>query len=284
MRLPEFSYHRPESLEAAIEARLGLGEESTYYAGGTELLIVMKMGFLPCEHVIDLKGIAGLSGVREDADGRIAIGALTTLHALATSPLVRDRIPSLAAMSRDIANIRVRVAGTIGGNLCFAEPRADPPALLAALDASLELAGAKGTREVAVGRFFHGQLETERADDEILTRILMRPRYAAAYRRFAPGERPSAGAAVALEFDSADGAISAVRVWVGAATDRPAAVPIVEEALAGVARDAVDDALAEVAEAGAASLDIEGDEHGGQDYKRHLAATLIRRAVRAAAS
>src|SRR5690606_26911534 len=199
---PRFDLHRPRSLDEAVALLARHGEEAAPYAGGTELLIALKARVARFAHLVDLKGIAELRGVRAREDGGVDIGALATHHQLARDPLVRERLPGYAELSGNIANVRVRVAGTLGGNLCFAEPHADPPAMLCAYGARVQLRGPQGARVLALEEFLQGELTTARADDELLVRIEVPglPRGArACYRAFGHLERPAVGvAALAL--------------------------------------------------------------------------------------
>src|SRR5262245_32013126 len=124
---------------------MSAGGDAAYLAGGTELLQVMKMGLLQVDRLVDLKGIAALRGIAAEGDA-IVIGALTTHREIERSPIVRDRLPELAALEHRVANARVRTSGTLGGNLAFAEPHSDPATLLLAVGATIVLVGPKGTR------------------------------------------------------------------------------------------------------------------------------------------
>jgi len=286
MLLPRFALHRPATLDEAVDLLGRLGEEATVYAGGTELLLAMKQRVLRYTHLVDIKHVCGLADVALTADGDLAVGALATHHRLEHHPLLQRHLPAYAAASRSVGNIRVRVAGTLGGNLCFAEPHADPPALLSALDAHVTLVGPAGTRELAVADFVVGPFETARQPDEVVSRVTIpveAPRRCVAYERFGHLERPTAGVAAALDL-SADGrTIRAARLWVGAVGPRPSALPTVAERLAGVHADALEDVLPAAARLGALAIPVDGDLHGSEDYKRHLVEVLVQRAVRRAA-
>ncbi|HUF93470.1 MAG TPA: FAD binding domain-containing protein [Candidatus Limnocylindria bacterium] len=287
MLLPRFALHTPSSLAEAIELLARHGDDATVYAGGTELLLAMKLGILGYGHLVDVKRIPGLAEVTVDADGSLGIGALATHHMLEHHPLLARHLAPYAALSRTVGNIRVRVAGTLGGNLCFAEPHADPPAFLAAVGARVTLAGPGGEREVAAADFIVGAFDTVRRPDEILTRITI-PRGPAsrrvAYERFGHLERPTAGAAAALTM-SADGrVIEGASVWVGSVTPRPSPMTAVTGRLAGLPVAALGDVLAAASAADAEALSIDGDLHGSEDYKRHLVQVLVERAVWRAAA
>lgn len=260
-----FALHRPETLEAALALLAEHGEDATPYAGGTELLVAMKARVLRYAHVVDIKRVAGLQGVARRADGTLVIGALATHHQLSQHALVREALPAYAALSADVANIRVRVAGTLGGNLCFAEPHADPPALLSALGARVALAGPDGERVLPVAEFIEGEFSTARRDGELLTRIEIPAPAAgtrAAYRAFGHLERPAAGVAAVRGGDGR------WQFWAGAAVPRPTFL--------GASTDE--------AVAAAAGIEAHDDIHGSAEYKRHLVAVLARRAAEACAA
>ena len=149
------------------------GPDAAIYAGGTELLIVMKERLAHFPHLIDIKRIPGLNEIDFDAERReLSIGAPATHRDLERSPVVRERFPALGMMEAAVANIRVRNAGTIGGNLCFAEPHSDPATLLTALDARLTLTSTSGTRQLPMASFITGLMETARRHEEVLVTIV----------------------------------------------------------------------------------------------------------------
>lgn len=282
MLLPPFQHHRPAELAAAYELMARFGDEAAAYAGGTEVLLAMKARVLRYAHLIDLKHIAALDGIRQDG-GAIVIGALTSHFRLATDPLIRRLVPAYAALSDGIANIRVRVAGTLGGNLCFAEPHADPPALLAALGASVTLRSAESVRAVPIADFIEGEFTTVRRDDELLTEIRIPipgtgERFC--YRSFGHLERPAVGIAAGC---IPHGGAFRYRVWAGAIAGRPIRLATLEDALQGVPPGAVMDVLPKASVEAAAMLPAQDDLHGSADYKQHLAAVFMRRAVAEAA-
>jgi carbon-monoxide dehydrogenase medium subunit len=273
-----FQFHRPATLDAALELRAQHGDDGTFYAGGTELLLALKARVLRYDHLIDLKGIPSLGGVRLESD-EIVIGALTSHLDLARDALMHRHVPAYAGLSNNIANIRVRVAGSIGGNLCFGEPHADPPSLLAALGARVTLRGPEGIRSVLVAEFIEDEFTTQRRDDEIMTAVhipVPRPDERFTYLKSGHLERPAVGIAAGCCTD--DGRTS-YRVWAGSIGSRPIRVTALEAALEGVPRHRVGDVLPAASVAAAADLPARDDLHGSADYKRHLAAVLMRRAV-----
>ncbi len=273
-----FQLHRPVTLDAALELRAQYGDDATFYAGGTELLLALKARVLRYDHLIDLKKISSLRGVRQEAE-EIVIGALTSHLDLARDALMHRLAPAYAALSNNIANIRVRVAGTIGGNLCFGEPHADPPALLAALGAHVVLQGTEGSRSVPVADFIEDVFTTQRRDDEIMVAVripVQRPGQRFTYLKFGHLERPAVGIAAGC---CVDGSAISYRVWAGSIGSRPIRIAALEVALEGVPPNLVGDVLPAASIAAAAGLPASDDLHGSADYKQHLAAVLMRRAV-----
>jgi len=274
-----FAYHRPETIEDALELFERFDGDAAFYAGGTELLLALKARVLRYDHLIDLKRIPGLSGVQADGN-MVVIGALSTHHQLSRDPIILQYLPAYAALSDNVANIRVRSAGTLGGNLCFAEPHADPPALLAALGAVMVLRSTDGERTVSAGDFIESEFTTVKRESEILTHIRV-PKPAAgsrfAFKSFGHLERPAVG--VAAGFVPGEGGGS-FRLWVGAIAERPQHLEELEQMLGEAGPDALEDVLSQEVERIAGDLPAISDLHGAADYKRSLAATYIRRCVR----
>jgi carbon-monoxide dehydrogenase medium subunit len=284
--IPRFALARPASLPEAFAAYEATGGDGAFIAGGTELLQVMKMGFAQLGTLIDLKGLPELRGVELEADGRLRIGAATTHREIERSDVVGRALPGLVELERGVANVRVRSTGTIGGNLAFAEPHSDPATFLLACDATVELAGPGGRRELSIAEFVVGPLATSREPDEILTAIRIPARARGegrAYAKVAFFERPAASVGVRLRI--ADGAIAAATVAVGSLTETPQLVPAAGELLTGLPAEesSVERAIAGPPAAGVFdALACIEDLNGAADYKRHLATTLFARAARGA--
>jgi carbon-monoxide dehydrogenase medium subunit len=277
--LDRFSIHQPQSVEEASALLARFGPDAAIYAGGTELLIVMKERLAHFPHLIDIKRIPGLKEITFDAERReLSIGAVATHRDIERSPVVRRRFPALGAMEAAVANIRVRNAGTIGGNLCFAEPHSDPATLLTALDAQLTLASASGTRRLPMASFITGLMETARNHEEVLVTITV-PEPASnagvAYERFKLHERPTAAVAAVIAVD--DGAITDARVVAGSVGERPQRLLETEAILRG------QPARAESATIAAAiirdEVETSGDVFESEAYTRQLARTVGHRAI-----
>jgi carbon-monoxide dehydrogenase medium subunit len=281
--IPRFSLARPRALADAFEAHAATNGDGAYYAGGTELLQVMKMGFAQFGTLIDLKGIAELAGIEVDSDGWLRIGATTTHRQVERSAIVREAVPALARLAGDVANVRVRNTGTLGGNLAFAEPHSDPATFLLACGAEVELAAPSGRRRIGIGEFVLGPLFTAREVDEIVASIRVPaagPGEGRGYAKIRFFERPAASVGVSLRVES--GRVAEANVTAGSLTEIPVPVPGAAASLVGATldRDGTDLARA-LREAGRAfaELDAVPDLNGSADYKRHLAGILLRRAV-----
>lgn len=275
--LRRFEVHRVATVDEAVALRVQYGDDAAIYAGGTELLLAMKMGVARWPHLIDVKHIPGLGGIRLDGDV-LRIGATVTHWDLERDPTVARVLPALARLERSVANVRVRAAGTLAGNIAFAEPHADPPALLMALGASVVLQGRGAQRTLPLERFVTGMYETALGPDEIIVSIDV-PVPAATrrgtYIKFQILERPSVG--VAIVGDLRDGRFTAApSVVVGAVDETPKRVGA--DALAGsdARAAATADALAEAARA---AVDPVPDLAGSAEYKRHVVGVFARRAL-----
>ncbi len=265
--LSDFQLHRPASLDEAVQLRSELGDGAALYAGGTELLLALKMGVLEYEHLIDVKRIPGLNAI-EVQGAALRIGATATHRDIETSPLVAEHVPALSKLARHVANVRVRAAGTLAGNLAFGEPHADPAALLVALGATVELLSSGGRRSLPVEQFAVGAYETELGEDELIEAVVVplpTAQTRATYLKFQVLERPTVGvAAVARDGD-------APTVVVGAVDEKPVRIEASDgvEDYVNAARDAVDPV---------------DDLSGSAEYKRHLTGVIVRRALEALAA
>ena len=234
--LRPFAIHQPASVAEAANLMRELGDDAAYYAGGTELLIVLKEHLASVGHLVDLKTIPGLNDIALSGDGRsLEIGALATHRTIERHPLVRQYLPALSALEARVANVRVRVAGTIGGNLCFADPHSDPATLLSTLGATLTLDNGHSQRSVRADAFVTDLMTTDREPDDVLTRIsipLPGSHIGIGYERIKLHERPTVSAAAVIGVS--EGLISSARVYVGCVGDAPQRLWAIEEALLGL--------------------------------------------------
>jgi len=277
MKPRRFEFHNPKSIQDALGLASEFEDDFIFYAGGTEAIIGMKERVIEAGHVLNLKKIPGLKQIRVQ-DGLLHIGALVTHQEIADSQVVQKVLPGYAHLSDNIANIRVRSAGTLAGNLCFAEPNADPPALLAALDARVVLIGVQGSRDVPVREFFDGPYSTVREEAEFMTEIVIpldTGECRCAYRKVVYLNRPSAGVACVRHLV---GGVPAWESWAGSITGLPERLNNVCAVLNE--HDAVDKTDVMLAAArDMAGLDVLEGVYGSESYRKHLVAVL---AVRSA--
>jgi len=282
--LRRFRLEEPQSVAEVSDLLGRFGDSAKVYAGGTELLLAMKEGLVRYERLINVKELKGLSEVATD-NGTVRIGALCTHRQLETSPLLQQELPSVVQLEKNVANVRVREAGTIGGNLCFAEPHADPGTLLMALGAKMVAEKSSAKREIAAEDFFVDAYETSLAPDELLTQIripMPRASSRSAYLKFGYLERPSVGVALALTVN--DGAVSDARITVGCAGPAPRRVTEAEALLDGKStEEATRNLISAGAIAGRAAQAI-SDLHGSQEYKEHIVGVLLKRAFQSLVS
>jgi carbon-monoxide dehydrogenase medium subunit len=277
--LDRLTIHQPHSAVEASQMLTRFGPDAAIYAGGTELLIVMKERLAHFPHLIDIKRIPELQEITFDAERReLSIGAVATHRDLERSPVVRQRFPALSRLEAAVANIRVRSAGTIGGNLCFAEPHSDPATLLTALGAQLTLTSASSTRRLPIDSFFTGLMETARHHEELLVTISVpEPAVNAgvAYERFKLHERPTAAVAAIIAVD--DGTITDARVVAGSVGEHPQRLRETETILRGQPARAESATIA--ADVIRDEVETSGDVFESEAYTRQLARTVGRRAV-----
>ena len=259
------------------------GEDAGIYAGGTELLLAMRHQALNYRHLIDLKVVPGLNSI-ELRNGSIEIGATATHRSIERSSLVRQNQPALTEMESQVANVRVRATGTLGGNLCFAEPHSDPATLLLVLGAAVKVESAAGVREMPVGELIAGAYASNLQPGEILTKITIpcaKPNHRAAYMKFQVHERPTLGLGLWVETPDDGHTFTSARVAVGCVCPFPTRGVDAEKLLTGT-RGEVEKRLPEAADAIADAADLVDDHEGSAEYKRHLIHVFLRRVFRKA--
>ncbi len=273
----QFDYVAPESLDDALAALRG--EDAKVLAGGHSLLPLMKLRLAAPALLVDLRRVPGLSGIQRE-NGTVRIGAMTHHHDVATAGL---GLASRAAST--IADQQVRNRGTIGGSLAHGDPAADMPAVLLACEGAVTVRGDAGQREVAAADLFQDFLTTAVGDDEILTeiRLPLLEGYGFGYHKFNRRQEDWAMVAVcALVKKAADGSCEDVRIGLTHMSSIPLRATAAEEALRGKPLDAA--SIAAAAEQAAEGTDPPADLNASEDYKRHLARVLTRRALEDASS
>jgi len=276
VKLTPFTLHRPGSVGQASRLLADVGDDGAAYCGGTELLLAMKLGLASFRHLVDLKRVDGLRGI-EAAGGGVRIGAAATHHEIETSAALRARYPEMAAMISQVANLRVRSVGTLGGNLCFADPHSDPASFLMAVGATLLCQRGEATRRVAAGEFLAGPYQTVLAPGELLVAVELparAERTGISHLRMKLTERPVVTVTAAVT--RTGNAVSAARLIVGSVGSVPFAADTAALAGGPAGFPARAGACAEQAAAGCAPLP--GGE-ASPDYLRHLVAVHARQAL-----
>jgi aerobic carbon-monoxide dehydrogenase medium subunit len=280
-----FEYHAPSTLAEAIELLGRFGDEAKVLSGSQSLIPLMKLRLAQPSHVVDLRKIDGLTGVRE-AQGALQIGAMTTHAALAKSDLMRTKLPMAAEAAGQIGDAQVRNVGTIGGSLAHADPSADWPAVLTALDASVVIAGKRGERTIKLADLIVGPLTTSIEPGEILTQVripLPPARTAGAYEKLPhPASRFAVvGVAAEVSLDSRN-TVQWSRIAITGLAPKVTRAGSVEKALQG---KPADPATIKSASARAADgIELRADLSGSAAYKAQLAAVYTERAVLRAVS
>ncbi len=282
MKLPPFTVHRPGSVGQASRLLADLGDDAAASCGGTELLLAMKLGLASYEHLVDLKRVYGLRGIGTDGgpdNGRVRIGAATTHYEIETSAAVRARYPEMSAMISQVANLRVRSVGTLGGNLCFADPHSDPASFLMAVGATLVCQRGEATRRIPAAGFLTGLYETALAPGELLVAIELpaRPdRTGVSHLRMKLTERPVV-TVTALISVTAAAVVAQARLVVGSVASIPFAADTAS--LIGATRaDFTSRAESCAGQATAACTPLP-DGEASPDYLSHLVSVHARQAL-----
>jgi carbon-monoxide dehydrogenase medium subunit len=278
-----FDYVRPTSIAEAVQAYAAAGEEAKILAGGQSLLPILRLRLAYPETVIDLGGIAELTGVTDDGDG-ILIGSMTTHADVLADPLIKQHAPLLAQATETVADRQVRNRGTFGGSLAHADPAGDLPAVALTLDAELRVQGPNGSRSIAARDFFLDYLTTALEPGEILTAIRI-PKlgegWSTHYAKLNRVAQAWSIVAVAAAVHRTNGTITEARIGLTNMGSTPLRAAACEQALAGAPAsvEAVGRASASAAEGTSAPSDLSGRA----DYRDHLATVLTKRAVLTAA-
>ncbi|MBV14305.1 MAG: carbon monoxide dehydrogenase [Actinobacteria bacterium] len=264
-----FDYERADSLDHALALLAEHGDEAKLLAGGHSLLPLMKYRLAAPSMVIDIGRLSDLSYVRQDGD-HIAIGALTRHRDVEVSDLVTAEAGLLAAATAKVGDPQVRHRGTLGGSLAHGDPASDLPATVVALRGSLVVSGPDGSREVQADDFFTGFLETDLADDEMLTevRIPRRPDATWSFQKFNRRAQDWAIVGAAVVLDGGTCGVGLVNM-----DSRPVRAAGVEAAVASGA--SAEDAASLAAD----GLEPTADLNASVDYRCHLARVLTRRGL-----
>jgi aerobic carbon-monoxide dehydrogenase medium subunit len=281
----KFGYVAAHSVEEALELLTQQGEDAKLLAGGHSLIPAMKLRLASPRTLIDLGTIPDLRGVRIDGE-TLAIGALTVHADVAASDLVRKHLPGLAEAASVIGDLQVRNRGTIGGSVAHADPAADLPVILTALDASFVLRSMSGRRAVAADDFFTDFYTTAMTGHELLTEIRVPLPNAGSGTAYVKLPHPASGYVVVsagvLITRQASGSCAAARVALGGVGSGPIRARATEAGLQG--KSLTPAVIAAAAARAAEDADPAEDTYASAEYKRHVATVYTRRAIEAAAA
>src|SRR5215469_3742858 len=283
MKLPPVEYEAPATAAEAVDLLAEHLDEASVLAGGQSLIPLLALRLARPAVLIDINGIAELSGVSA-TNGQVAIGAMTREYVAEESEIVAEAVPLLAAALPLIGHEAIRSRGTIGGSLAHADPAAELPAVARALDAEFVVRGPAGERVIPAAQWFEGYLTTSRSPDELLVEV----RFPAAQegtgvsfievaRRH--GDYAIVGLATALRFSGE--VISEARLAFAGVSDVPVRAVDAEDLLVGESPSA--SLFDEAARRATENIDPPADLHGSSDYRKKVAAALVRRGLRAAA-
>jgi len=281
--MKNFDYLEPTTVAEACSLLQRHAGEAKVFAGGTHVTILMKQGLFEPKALVNIKNIQDLKGVRYDSAEGLIIGALTTHRELETSALVKEKFPILCEAEREVANIRVRNMGTVGGNLASGEPLTDLSQIFIALDGEARIVGPNGARTIAVEELFRDFYTTSLAEDEIITHVVAppcRPRSGIEYMRFSSSsvvDKPSVGVAVRLTLEERKDSIENARIVLGCVGPTPVRARKAEEALTG--KNVSAELAAEAGKIAAQECKPTDDLRGSEQYKRAIVGTLVKRAA-----
>jgi carbon-monoxide dehydrogenase medium subunit len=283
MKLPPLDYAAPNTVSEALDLLAEHTDEASVLAGGQSLIPLLALRLAYPAVLIDINGVAELSGLSV-SDGWLTVGAMTREYVAEESATVASAVPLLAAALPLIGHEAIRSRGTIGGSLAHADPAAELPAVARALDAEFVVRSQSGERVIPAAEWFEGYLTTSRRPDELLVQV----RFPTAgrgtgtsFQEVARRHGDFAVAGLAASLTLSDGAISDARLAFAGISDVPARASDVEAFLVGESPSA--ELFDEAGRRATEDIDPPADLHGSSDYRRKVAATLVRRSLRAAA-
>lgn len=279
-----FTYHKPKSVQEAVELLARLGEGTAILAGGTDLLVELKKRVRTVFRIVDIKGLRPLEGFGFDSQGALRLGPLLTMQALSTSPALTGGFTLLAKAASKVGSLQVRNRATIGGNICQASPSGDTLPALLCLNSRAKLKGKEGERIISLEDFFLGPGKNALGTDEILTEILIPPppeKSCAVYKKLSlrrAMDPAVVGVAILGTFDRLRGCFKEIRIGLGAVAPTPLRAKKAEGMLTGVR---VREGL--IKEAAAAASDEArplSDIRGSEWYRREMVKQFTEEAVK----
>jgi len=255
-------------------------DEAKVLAGGQSLISLLKLRLANPKCLVDIGQIDGLSYIREETDGRIALGAMTTYAEIKESKLLQSRCPLLPQTASVVGDVQVRNRGTLGGSIAHADPAGDLPAAILALKADLKAAGPKGERWIKAQDFFLGLYATALSPDEILTEIRVpvlkdrKSAYLKAARR--PSDFAIVGVAACWKIGQ-DQICEEITIGVTGVTDKPYRAEAVEARLKGTKLDLK--TIEAAAPAITQDVDVSGNIHASPEFRAHLARVYLSKVI-----
>ncbi|MFQ6010599.1 MAG: FAD binding domain-containing protein [Nitrososphaerales archaeon] len=277
----KFEYIAAKTVEDAVSLLGKYKDEAKLLAGGQSLLSLMKLRLAAPQYLIDINKIDGLSGVNENPDAGLSIGAMTRHYMVERSDLVKSRFPILAESASKIGDPHIRNRGTIGGSLCHADPSADYPPVVKVLEAEFKLQGPNGSRVVKAQDFFEDMFTTTMASDEIMSEIVI-PKLpqntGLSYIKFSrrEGDFAIVAVATALTFDEKK-VCTRAKVALSGVDSKPVTATKTEEFLTGkeLTAEVIDEAASTVPE----QVNPGGDVHGSAEYRRAMSEVFTKKAL-----
>jgi CO/xanthine dehydrogenase FAD-binding subunit len=282
--IKDFERLAPKTLKEALSLLGEYKDDCKVIAGGQSLLILMRQGLVAPKYLVDIKGLSELSYIKDDKEG-LKIGALTTHRAIEKSPVIKKKFAVLAEMEQRLASIQTRNWGTIGGNICHADPAGDPIPVLIALNATLTITGSKGERNLPVADFSRDYFETVLEPGELLTEIqvpALPPRTGVAYTKFnvIESDLATTSVGVSVTLGAGDGVCQDIRIALGASAPTPMRAKKAEAVLKG--KKITDALLKEAGEVASTEAEPISDIYASADYRRELVKVLVARVAKEA--
>jgi carbon-monoxide dehydrogenase medium subunit len=286
MKPPPFEYAAPSSIEEALELMAAEPDAASLLAGGQSLVPVLNMRMAQPALIVDLNRVEGLDRIETTPEGRVRIGAMVRQRRLETDATVRERLPLMPRAARHIAHIPIRSRGTVGGSLAHADPAAELPATVTALDGRLLARGPAGDRAIAAGDFFQGPLTTALEPGELLLGVEIEPPAAGTGSAFMEVARThgafALAAAAALVRLDASGRIDDVRLALAGVGGAPYAPAWLRDMAAGESPE--EGLLRRIGERVSEEVEPFDDIHAPASYRKRIAGVLSARALAAAAA
>ena len=276
MKPPRFAYCAPQTLPELLEILSEAGDEAVVLAGGQSLLPMLNLRLAAPSHVIDLDRVPGLDRI-DGANGCVEVGAMVTHRRMETDPVVAASAPLAGCAAGFVGYRAIRNRGTVGGSVAHADPAAEWPIVLLALDGAVDLASVRGWRSVAAEDFFESVYTTTKRPDEVVTSLSFGSRFAHSWgfsefqRRV--GDFATVAVAVACVMES--GEVAEARVAIAGVADRPVRCPEAEAALVAGSRTAASDAAAAACD----SIEPISDIHGSSSFRKRLIYAETQRAA-----